>query len=103
METIKISKNKYNSLTFQGSKNAKLKEKKKVKEKNPKSDNENEGSNPTDEGSNSMKKVMKKGGSIKGAHLSVLILTRVFMLRINVSRIKWTLWISFLRSITFMY
>ena len=36
-----------------------------MKEKNPKLDDEDEASNPTDEGSNSMKKVKKKGSSSK--------------------------------------
>ena len=36
-----------------------------MKEKKPKLDNEDEGSNPTDEGSNSMKKVKKKGRKSK--------------------------------------
>ena len=36
-----------------------------MKEKNPKSDDEDEGSKPTDECLNSMKKVKKKGSSSK--------------------------------------
>ena len=36
-----------------------------MKEKKPKSDDEDESSNPTDEGSNSMKKVKKKGSPSK--------------------------------------
>ena len=61
MGNIKISKHKYHALIVQVSKNEKSKEKKKMKEKKPKLDNEYEGSNPTDEGSNSMKKFKKKG------------------------------------------
>ena len=53
MGALKIYKGKDHTLIVQGSKNAKSKEKKKVKEKYPKSDNEDEGSNPTDEGLNS--------------------------------------------------
>ena len=65
MGTLKISKNKYRALIIQGSKNAKSKEKQIVKGKNPKSDNEDEGSKPTNEGSISMKKVKKKGTTSK--------------------------------------
>ena len=43
MGTFKITNNKDHKLIFQGSKNAKSKEKKIVKEKKPKSDDENEG------------------------------------------------------------
>ena len=41
-----------------------------MKEKKPKSDDEDEGSKPTDEGSNSMKKVKKKGISSKCSYCS---------------------------------
>ena len=63
--TIKTSKVKYYSLTVQGSTNAKSKEKEKVKEMKSKLDDEDEGSKPTNEGSNSMKKFKKKGSSSK--------------------------------------
>ena len=46
-----------------GSKNLKYEGKIKVKEKNPKSDSEDEGSNSTDEGSNFKKKGNNKGRS----------------------------------------
>ena len=59
MGSLRYSKDKDNSLIVQGRKNTKSKENKIVKEKNPKSDNEDEGSNPTNEGS--VKKVKKKG------------------------------------------
>ena len=57
------SKVNYHALKVQGSKNARSKEKQIVKEKKPNSDNENESSKPTDEGS--MKKVKKKGSTSK--------------------------------------
>ena len=65
MGNIKISQEKYNSLIFQGRNNSKRKEKKIVKEKKPKSNDEDEESKPVDQGSNSMKKFKKKGLSSK--------------------------------------
>ena len=41
-----------------------------MKEKKPKLNNEDEGPNPTDEGSNSMKKVKKKGSTSKCSYYS---------------------------------
>ena len=58
MGAFRISKGKDHALIVQGSDNERSKEKKIVKEKNPKSNNEDESSKPTDEGS--MKKVKKK-------------------------------------------
>ena len=63
MGSLRISKGKDHDIIVQGSKNAKSKENQIVKEKKPKSDNKDEGSNPTDEGS--MKKVKKKGTTSK--------------------------------------
>ena len=67
---FKTTKGKFHVLVSQGIKNAKSKGKQKVKENNPKSDDEDEGSKftdegskSTDEGSNSMKKNKKKGSS----------------------------------------
>ena len=65
MVALKNFKIKDRALIVQGSKNSKSKEKQKVKEKKPKSYDEDEGSNPTDEGSNLMKKFKKKGISSK--------------------------------------
>ena len=56
-----------------------------MKEKNPKLDNEDEGSNPTEEGSNSMKKVKNKWSTY-----NVIIAEMVLILRINVSIRIWT-------------
>ena len=58
MEYIRISKGKDDAIIFKLIKNENSKEKQIVKEKKPKSDNEDERSNLTDEGS--MKKVNKK-------------------------------------------
>ena len=58
MGALRISKGKYQALIFQGLNNFKSKEKKIVKYKKPKSDNEDERSNLTGEGS--MKKSKKK-------------------------------------------
>ena len=55
-------------LIVQGSNNGKSKEKEIVKEKNPKSDNEDENSKPTDEGST--KRVKKKGSASKCSYCS---------------------------------
>ena len=63
MGSLISSKGKDHALIVQGSKNAKSKVKRIVKEKNPKSNNEDESSKPTDEGS--MKKVKKKGSTFK--------------------------------------
>ena len=60
-----------------------------MKEKKPKSDNEDESSKPTDEGS--MKKSRRKG-----AHPSVLIAARDLILRRNVSRRRWTSCLNYL-------
>ena len=60
MGNIKISK--YHARVSLENNNFKSKGKLKVKEKNPKSDSEDEGSNSTDEGSN-FKKGNKKGRS----------------------------------------
>ena len=65
MGDLRISKGKYHALIVQVIKNERSKEKKIVKEKNPKLDNEDEISNPSNEGSNSMKKVKKKGRTSK--------------------------------------
>ena len=62
MGALRISKGKDHALIVLGSKNSKSKEKQIVKEKKPKSGNEDEGSNPTDEG---LKKVNKKGRTSK--------------------------------------
>ena len=70
MGALRIYKGKYHSLIVQGSKNAKSKENKIVKEKNPNSDNEDEGSKPTNEGSNCMKKFKKKGSAFKCCYCS---------------------------------
>ena len=59
METLKTSK--YHALSTLGIKNLKSKGNLKVKEKNPKSDSEDEGSNFTEEGSNFKNKGNKKG------------------------------------------
>ena len=59
MGTLKTSKD--HVLSSLGSNNLKSKEKIKVKEKNPKSYFEDEGSNSTNEGSNFKKKGNKKG------------------------------------------
>ena len=48
MGALRISKGKDNSLLFQGSNNARSKEKQKLKEKNSKLDNEDERSKSTD-------------------------------------------------------
>ena len=64
-----------------------------MKEKNPKSEIEDESSKPTDE--DSMRKIRRKG-----AHKSVLIAARDLIQRINVSRRRWTSCFSFLRSTT---
>ena len=61
MGNLKTSKN--NSFVDLESNNFKSKGKIKVKEKNPKSDFEDEGPNSTDEGSNFKKKGNKKGRS----------------------------------------
>ena len=61
MGSLRISKGKDNSLLVQGSNNARSKEKQKVKEKNSKSDNEDEITKRTDEGS--MNKFNKEGMS----------------------------------------
>ena len=50
MGALRISKGKGHALIVQGSKNAKSKEKKIVKEKKPNLDNEDGGSMPTNEG-----------------------------------------------------
>ena len=63
MGALRISKENDHTLIVQGSKNAKSKEKQTVKEKKLRSDNEDESSKPTDEGS--MKKVKKKGSESK--------------------------------------
>ena len=68
MGSLRISKGKDHSLIVQGSRNAKSKEKQIVKEKKPKSDNEDESLKPTDEGS--MKKVKKKGRTNKLSYCS---------------------------------
>ena len=60
---LRIYKRNEYAIIVQGSKNEKSKEKQIVKEKNPKSNNEDESSKPTDEGS--MKKVKKKGSTSK--------------------------------------
>ena len=72
MWVLRISKGKDHALIVQGNKNAKSKEKKIVKEKKPKSNNEDEGPNPTDEGSNSMKKVKKKGRKYTSVLIGVM-------------------------------
>ena len=51
MGALRSSKDKDHALMVQGSKNARSKEKQIVKEKKPKSDNEDESSKPIDEGS----------------------------------------------------
>ena len=61
MRTLKTSNN--HALAVVGSNNIMSKGKLKVKEKNPKSNSEDEGSNSTDEGSNFKKKGNKKGRS----------------------------------------
>ena len=61
MGTLKTSKD--NVISSLGSKNLKSKGKLKLKEKNPKSNSEDEGSNSTNEGSNFKKKGNKKGRS----------------------------------------
>ena len=58
MGSLRISKGKDHDIIVQGSKNAKSKENQIVKEKKPKSYNEDESSKPNNEGS--MKKVKKK-------------------------------------------
>ena len=63
MSALKSSKVKDHALMVQGNKNARSKEKEIVKEKNLKSEIEDEGSKPTDE--DSMKKVKKKGNTSK--------------------------------------
>ena len=63
MGALRVSKGKYHAIIVQGSNNAKSKENQIVKENNPKSDNDDERSNLTDEGS--MKKVKKKGNTSK--------------------------------------
>ena len=68
MGSLRYSNGKDNSLIVQGSKNARSKEKKIVKEKKPKLDNEDESSKPIDEGS--MKKVKKKGRTSKFSYCS---------------------------------
>ena len=59
---------KDHSLIVQGSNNTESKENKIVKEKKPKSDNEDESLKPTDEGS--MKKVEKKGSTYRCSYCS---------------------------------
>ena len=68
MGSLIISKGKDHSLIVQGSKNAKSKEKQIMKEKKPRSDNEDERSNLTDEVS--MKKFKKKGITYKCSYCS---------------------------------
>ena len=67
MDSLIISKGKDHALVDQGSKNAKSKEKQIMKEKKPRLDNEDERSNPIDEG---MKKVKKKGSTSKCSYCS---------------------------------
>ena len=73
MGALRISKGKDHALIVQGSKNARSKEKQIVKEKKPKLDNEDESSNPTDEGS--MKKVKKKWSTSKCSYCSKIFHT----------------------------
>ena len=63
MGAIRYYKGRDYSLIVQGRKNTRSKEKQIVKEKKPKSDNEDESSKPTDEGS--MKKFNEKGSKSK--------------------------------------
>ena len=63
MGALRSSKGKDNALIFQGINNARSKDKQMVKEKKPKSNNEDERSNLIDEGS--MKKFKKKGSTFK--------------------------------------
>ena len=63
MGALRSSKGKYHALIFQKSKNSISKEKQIVKEKKPKSDNEDESLKHIDKGS--MKKVKKKGSTSK--------------------------------------
>ena len=59
MGALRSSKGKDHALIFQGINNSISKDNQIVKEKNPKLDNEDESSKPTNEGS--MKKVKNKG------------------------------------------
>ena len=63
MGALRISKGKDHALILQWSKIAKSKENQIVKEKKPKSDNEDESSKPTDEAS--IKKVKKEESTSK--------------------------------------
>ena len=96
MGALRYSNGKDHSLIVQGSNNSKSKEKQIVKENKPKSDNEDESSNPTNEGSR--KKIRKKE-----AHPTVLIVERNFILRRNVSRIIWKSCLNYLRRITLKF
>ena len=69
-----------------------------MKDKKPKSDDEDEGSKLIHEGLNSMKRSRRKG-----ARPSVLLATRVFIIRMNVSRRKWESCLSYLTITTLMY